>query len=287
MTVSIVIVNWNAGPALGACLASLDPEVDVVVVDNASTDGSTADAIATRPQTRVTRLEENVGFARGANAGAATCAADVVVFVNPDARVEAGAVDRLVACVGDDPRVGIAGGGLRDEDGSWQPGRARFGVVAHLVLDTGIGRLPDRMRRHPYLVDWVYGTFMAVRREVFEQLGGFDGSFFLYGEDLDLCHRATALGWRVLHVPGALATHGRNLSASRRFGLGRDAAVVLGELRFYERRLGRRVADRYRRGAILKFGLKAALAGMCGRSATAERARRIVAACRDARGVAP
>ncbi len=120
---------------------------------------------------------------------------------------------------------------------------------------------------------------MAVRRDVFEQLGGFDGSYFLYGEDLDLCHRARATGWRTIHVPAARAIHGRNVSATTRFGLGRDAAVVEGELRFYARRRGRGAARLYRVVAAAKFGVKAILAGLAGRGATARRAARVVRVC--------
>jgi hypothetical protein len=236
MRVSVVVVNWNAGTALARCLASLECDAqagsEVVVVDNASTDGSTAAATHGRPWVRVVRSEANVGFARGANAGAAVARGDVLVFLNPDATVEPGAVGALAAALSVDTRAGIAGGGLVGEDGAWQPGAARFDVLAHLLCDTTLGRLRARRRRAVHTVDWVYGTFVAVRRAVFEALGGFDGSYFLYGEDLDLCHRARALGWTTLHVPAARAVHAGNVSATNRFGLGREAAVVEGEIRF-------------------------------------------------------
>ena len=285
--ISVVVVNWNAGRALEPCLASLDAGAaggaEVVLVDNASTDDSTTSAIRGRPWVRVVPSATNVGFARGANAGAAASAGDVLVFLNPDAVVEPGAVERLCGAFAPDPRAGVAGGGLRDEDGSWQPAAARFGVLAHLLGDTTLGRIRDRRRADVHVVDWVYGTFVAVRRAVFDALGGFDGSYFLYGEDLDLCHRAHALGWRTLHVPPARATHARNVSATTRFGLGRDAAVVEGELRFYARRIGAGAARRYRVVAAAKFGAKALLARLAGRATTAERATRVVRVCLGAR----
>jgi hypothetical protein len=129
------------------------------------------------------------------------------------------------------------------------------------------------------VVDWVYGTFVAVRRSVFEQLGGFDGSYFLYGEDLDLCHRARSMGWRTLQVPEARARHERNLSATTRFGLARDAAVVEGELRFYARRRGYGAAVTYRMVAGVKFAVKAVVATLCGRLDTARRAALVVRVC--------
>jgi len=284
--ISVVVVNWNAGRALDRCLASLEADAaagtEVVLVDNASTDDSTAAATRARPWVRVVASPANVGFARGANTGAATAGGDVLVFLNPDA-VEPGALARLCDALAADPRAGIAGGGLRDEDGAWQPAAARFGVFAHLLGDTTLGRLRERRRPDVHAVDWVYGTFVAVRRPVFDALGGFDGSYFLYGEDLDLCHRAHALGWRTLHVPAARATHARNVSATTRFGLGRDAAVVEGELRFYARRVGAGAARRYRVIAAAKFGAKALLARLAGRTTTAERAARVVRVCLGAR----
>ena len=285
--ISVVVVNWNAGRALDRCLASLEADAaggtEVVLVDNASTDDSTAAATRARPWVRVVASPANVGFARGANTGAATAGGDVLVFLNPDAVVEPGALARLCDALAADPRAGIAGGGLRDEDGAWQPAAARFGVLAHLLGDTTLGRLRQRRRTDVHAVDWVYGTFVAVRRPVFDALGGFDGSYFLYGEDLDFCHRAHALGWRTLHVPAARATHARNVSATTRFGLGRDAAVVEGELRFYARRIGAGAARRYRVVAAAKFGAKALVARLAGRASTAERAARVVRVCLGAR----
>jgi GT2 family glycosyltransferase len=233
--VSVIVVNWNAGPALDACLASLAddaaPKREVVLVDNASTDGSAAAARERHPGIRVVETGANLGFAVGANRGAAVAAGEVLVFLNPDARVERGAVAALVDTLLLAPGAGIAGGGLVDERGVWQPAAARFAPLAHLLLDTTLGRLPARVRRGPHRVDWVYGTFMAVRRDLFRQLGGFDARYFLYGEDLDLCWRAARLGARAIHVPRARAVHGRNVSATQRFGAGRDAEVAKGETR--------------------------------------------------------
>jgi N-acetylglucosaminyl-diphospho-decaprenol L-rhamnosyltransferase len=285
--VSVVVVNWNAGASLGHCLASLAADVasgvEVVLLDNASTDDSTAEAVRDRSWVRTVTSAENLGFARGANAGAAAARGDVLVFLNPDAVVEPGAVAAIVAALGANPDAGIAGGGLVDEDGRWQPGAARFAVLPHLLLDTTLGRLATRRRRAAHVVDWVYGTFMAVRRDVFATLGGFDGGYFLYGEDLDLCHRARERGWQTLHVPIARARHARNVSATGRFGLARDAAVVEGELRFYARRRGAAAAGCYRAVAAAKFGLKAVLATLVGRRTSARRAALVVRVCLGAR----
>jgi GT2 family glycosyltransferase len=222
----------------------------------------------------------NLGFAQGANRGAAAAAAsEVLVFLNPDARVLPGAVATLVEALAVTPAAGVAGGGLVDENGRWQPAAAHFGPVRHLLLDTTPGRLPSRWRRTHHAVDWVYGTFMAVRRDLFGQLGGFDARYFVYGEDLDLCYRAARLGARTIHVPAARAIHGRNLSARARFGDRREAEVVKGEIRFYASRGRTRDVRLFRALAVCKFGLKAALAATCGRRAATAAYAHVVRAC--------
>jgi hypothetical protein len=129
------------------------------------------------------------------------------------------------------------------------------------------------------VVDWVYGTFMAVRTDLFRGLGGFDAGYFCYGEDMDLCHRAQRLGTRVLHVPDARAVHGRNVSATQRFGSGREAEVVKGELRFYASRGRRHDLGIFRAVAACKFGVKTALAAAVGRRDSVATYSRVVRAC--------
>jgi GT2 family glycosyltransferase len=291
--ISVVIVNWNGGDALLGCVESVAAEarprastgqdvpveviVEVILVDNASSDGSAAAARAAFPWLTVIDSGTNLGFAAGANLGADHARGEVIVFVNPDARVAPGALTALVGALAE-PGAGIAGGGLVDPRGRWQPGAARFGALGHLVLDTTIGRLPARLRMRPYAVDWVYGTFMAVRGDLFRRLGGFDRAYFLYGEDMDLCHRAAEIGARTIHVPAARAVHAANLSATQRYGIGREAEVVKGELRFYHRRRPHQVRL-FRAVAACKFGTKAALAAVVGRSGTAATYGQVVRAC--------
>jgi N-acetylglucosaminyl-diphospho-decaprenol L-rhamnosyltransferase len=283
VTVSVIIVNWNAGQALDACLASVAAggvaAPEIVLVDNASSDGSAALASVHHPRVRLIETGANLGFAAGANRGAETARGDVLVFLNPDARLVPGALALLVDALARTPGAGIAGGGLRGEQGGWEPGAARFGPLAHLVLDTTLGRLGSRLRRAPHRVDWVYGTFMAVRCDLFRELGGFDPRYFLYGEDVDLCFRAARLGRRTIHVPSARAIHERNLSARQRFGRGREAEVVKGEMRFYATRRGRGALHLFRVVAVCKFGVKTALAALLGRFATAAAYGRVVRAC--------
>jgi hypothetical protein len=279
---SVVVVNWNAGGALAECLASLEADAregrEVILVDNGSTDGSSAAAVGRHGWIRLVDTGANLGFAAGANRGASRATGEVLVFLNPDARVLPGAVALLAGTLARTPRAGIAGGGLARATGGFEPGWARFGPVRHLVLDTTLGRLPARLRRRPHRVDWVYGTFMAVRRSLFAEMGGFDERHFMYGEDLDLCFRAARLGLHTVHVPAARALHGGNLSAVQRFGRGREAEVVKGEMRFYARQ-GKATLAVFRTLAAGKFGLRAIAAAVLGRWGAAATSARVVDAC--------
>src|SRR2546422_10975959 len=132
VTVSVIIVNWNAGQALDACLASLAAggvsAPEVVLVDNASSDGSVGAVCARHPQVRLLETGANLGFAAGANRGAEAARGDVLVFLNPDARVLPGALPRLVEALAGTPGAGLAGGGLAGGGGRGEPGGARLGA---------------------------------------------------------------------------------------------------------------------------------------------------------------
>jgi GT2 family glycosyltransferase len=282
VTVSVIIVNWNAGSALDACLESVladEGRPEIVLVDNASSDGSVAAARAAHPDVRIVETGQNLGFAGGANRGAAAARGELLVFLNPDARLLPGAIAALATALASHPGAGIAGGGLVGAGGRWEPGAARFAPVRHLLLDTSAGRLAARLRRAPHEVDWVYGTFMAVKRDLFRRLGGFDTRYFLYGEDMDLCFRGARLGERTIHVPGARAVHLANVSARQRFGDGRGAEVVKGEMRFYAARAGSGALRRFRVVAACKFGVRTALAAALGRHEAARAYGRMVQAC--------
>jgi len=227
--VSAVVVDYNAGDELRRSLAALSSELDGhewdgAVVDNASTDGS-ADAVrAVAPGMRLLRNRENVGFGRAVNQAVAACHGGLVLIVNPDCRLGAGAYVRLreeldahqgCALVGPrilDPDGGVQGSARGDPDmltglfGRTSTLRAlapllpvaRRNVVVEDALASGRASVP---------VDWVSGACMLVRRDAFDEVGGFDGRYFLYWEDADLCRRLRARGHHVRYVPGATAEH--------------------------------------------------------------------------------
>ena len=227
--VAAVLVNYNAGSELVLALQSLaddlaDREWEAVVIDNASSDGSASFAEAFAPRVRLIRNPSNVGFGRAVNQGVAASRAPVVLIMNPDCRVNRGAVATLRAQLDAHEGCAVVGPRVLDPDGAVQ-GSARgdpnmltgvFGRTGRLrewfpllpaarrnvVSDAAIGNGAPSV-----VVDWISGACMLVRRSAFEAVGGFDEGYFMYWEDADLCRRLRARGHHVRYVPGATAVH--------------------------------------------------------------------------------
>lgn len=228
--VAAVVVNYNAGEALTGCVASVAAEEveEIVVVDNASSDGSTEAAAASFPDVLVVRPGRNLGYGAGANRGAAETSAPYVIVCNPDLVVVPGAVRRLTEVLDEHGDVAIAGPMLRDLSGAVYPSGREFpslaDAVGHAFLGLVWGGNPWT-RRYRRLgaeqhrardADWVSGAFFVVRRLAFESIGGFDERYFMYLEDVDLCWRLHRAGWRVRYEPDAEVVHEQGRSASRR-----------------------------------------------------------------------
>jgi len=227
--VGAVIVNYNAGPHLLRCVRSLRSEgvQEVVVVDNRSTDGSIDALRAADPGTRVVDTGRNAGYGAGANRGLAACRHELVLVGNPDIIVQGGAVAALVAALDASPRVALVGPRLEEADGRLYPSARTFPRLADAVGHGFLGlvapnnrwsrryHMADWDHSEPRLVDWVSGACFLARRSVLEGLGGFDESYFMYSEDVDLCWRARQAGWEVAYEPSARVTHLQGVSAGR------------------------------------------------------------------------
>ena len=207
-TVSVVIVAHRSGRALARCLDSLerqDAELEAIVVDNGALDGEVTRA-GERPFVRLVSPGRNLGFAGGANAGAAVAGGDVLVLLNPDTVAAEGAI-RELAAVARDPAVGVAMARLRllDEPELLNSG----GNVVHVTGLTWAGdyRRPVETASELRDVPFASGAAMAVRTETFRALGGFTEKLFLYAEDLELAWRARLAGLRVVVVPRADVFH--------------------------------------------------------------------------------
>lgn len=243
VSAAVLVVNWNGARLLTECLDSLaavlPAHVEVVVVDNASTDGS-PDVVAAHPRvTRVVRRASNDGFGAGVNAGAASTGADVLVLLNNDAVAEPGWFEALTAPLlapGADDVGAVTGhvlldgwfvpvdrpkpGDLRDAAGrAWRratpdaPGASqRVNSTGNEVTRRGNGRDRDWLApaddvRAATEVFGFNGGCAALRRAAFEDVGGFDESIFLYYEDTDLSWRLRRRGWRVVYACDAVTTH--------------------------------------------------------------------------------
>ncbi|MCX6551772.1 MAG: glycosyltransferase family 2 protein [Acidobacteria bacterium] len=225
---SVIVVNYNAGDHLAACLASLTEHLapfdwDAVVIDNASTDGSEQVA-AGDTRIALARNAVNAGFGRAVNQGAVLTTAPLMLFLNPDGQLLPGAVERLLAEFDAHPDCAVIGPAVVNDDGSIQgSGRGDPNMLTGLFgRSTLLTRLFPRARvarrnvvfeadpargETSVEVDWVSGACMLVRRSAFDSVGGFDEKFFLYWEDADLCRRLRAAGWRTRYMPGARVAH--------------------------------------------------------------------------------
>ncbi len=227
--VSAILVNYNAGRELELALQSIAGELagdswEALVIDNASTDGSTDVVSRFAPQARLLQNVENVGFARGVNQGLAASTGPIVLIMNPDCRLTEGACSALRVELETSPACAIVGPRILDPDGSEQ-GNARgdpdmftglFGrnsALRRVLPDLAVSRrnvVSDaaiESGRASLVVDWLSGACMLARRDVLLLVGGFDERYFLYWEDADLCRRLRRHGYQVRYVPGATAIH--------------------------------------------------------------------------------
>ncbi|MGH2798630.1 MAG: glycosyltransferase family 2 protein [Thermoleophilaceae bacterium] len=227
--VDVVVVSYNSRDELARCVEPLAgvEAVSVVVVDNASSDGS-LEAVAGLPGVATIALEHNLGFAAGCNAGWRAGTGEAVLFLNPDARIEAGSVARLVRVLDEQAGVGIAAPRILHEDRtldysqrSFPRLRSTYGqaLFAHRLFPraswTDEVIRDERSYEEANAPDWVSGACLLVRRRTLEAVGGLDEGFFMYCEDKDLCRRVRNAGWDVRYVPDVVAVHAGGASAPR------------------------------------------------------------------------
>ena len=217
---------------LDALFASPPPACEVIVVDDASGDGTAEAALARHPGIVVLRNERPERFTRSVNRGLARAAGEILLLLNSDTEVEPGGLEHLLAAFARQPRLGIAGGLLHYPDGSpqWSGGREPS-PVWFFVLGSGLPRLLQRLpfyRRakplaptRPIRVDWVTGAAMAIRRAAWEAAGPFDEGFRFYAQDLDFCLRAARAGWRTEVRPELRVLHHHGATIERAPGAAR------------------------------------------------------------------
>ncbi len=218
--ISILVVNHNGRDHLRHCLERLAAQEgdygEIVVVDNASTDGSAAMVRDDFPRCRLLAQGENAGFGAANNRAAEAARGDRLLLLNSDAWLDDGALPRLTAALDDEPRLALAAPDLRYPDGqpqfAWAPETGVAGEALQMLRNRfeekpWAHRLPPRWLRPLLGPGWFSAACILLRRDAFEQVGGFDEKLFLYFEDVDLSVRLRRAGWQLASVPGAVATH--------------------------------------------------------------------------------
>ena len=256
VTLSIIIVNWNTQDITRNCLRSIRQRVgsiscEVIVVDNASSDASVELIRAEFPDVRLIVNDDNLGFGRANNQGMRIARGRYFLLLNSDTLVIDDSVQRLVSFMESDPRIGIAGCKLLFEDLTLQSSCSRFpSIKIALLEDLMLYKFLSRRRQGELLlngywahdrardVDAVWGAAMLVRREVFEQTGGFDERIFMYGEDLEWCMRVHDGKWHIAFTPDCRIVHLNHKSAEKKYGDERTDLCQKRGYEIYRRRFG-------------------------------------------------
>lgn len=269
---SVCIVNWNTRAHLKACLESLAAhaeslQLEVIVVDNASTDGSAEMVRESFPQVRLLANEENVGYARGNNQALAQASADYAMLLNPDTTVRPGTLQGLLACAERHPRAGAVAPKLVYPDGRLQPSCRTFptpDVVFYEIL--GLSRLMPRSRIFGKyrMTWWDYGderpveqpmaSALLLRKAALEEVGYFDEAFPIFFNDVDLCKRMWDAGWQIWFTPCAVVTHFHGAS-TRQVRRAMIAESHRSWIRFYEKHYRGRISPLAYWAAVLSLKL--------------------------------
>lgn len=236
VNLSIIIVSWNVRDLLRRCLHSISvpntqyptPNTQLIVVDNASSDGSVEMLRDEFPAVQVIANSENRGFTAANNQGLTVAQGCYLLLLNPDTEVVGDALATMVGYLEEHPEVGALGPLLRYPDGCLQSSRRRFPTLATALVESTVVQewWPDnRFLRRYYLadtpndvvqpVDWLVGACLLVRRKAYEQAGGLDEGFFMYSEEMDWCKRIKDAGWLIVYLPTATVIHHEGKSSEQ------------------------------------------------------------------------
>jgi N-acetylglucosaminyl-diphospho-decaprenol L-rhamnosyltransferase len=270
--VSAVVVTYNARDHVAPTLDALSAaRVELIVVDNASTDGTPELVRERYPSARLIELRENVGFGGANNVGMEAASGRWFLLVNSDATPARDAVERLVAFGEANPRLGIAGPRLVGTDGRVQKSVRGFPTLWRLATEYFfLRKLAPRSRflnafygagfdyRTPREAEFLMGAVLLVRREALDEVGGFDPAFFMFSEEVDLCYRMRRAGWNVMFTPDAEFVHLGGASTKPAWNrMFREQ--VRGHLRFLAKHGSLAEAERARRLMLTALRLRGVL----------------------------
>lgn len=271
---SVIIVSWNVVDLLVACLDSLkgsagDYQLEVIVVDSASRDDTVTRIQRDYPWVKLLPQTENLGFVRCNNIGLAAAQGRHVILLNPDTEVIGDALAKMIAYLDANPTVGILGPHTLNTDGSTQSSRRRFPDLKLAFFESTWlqGYAPQKWLDDYYItqpaddatldVDWVQGSALMARREVYEQIGGLDPLYIMFYEELDWCKRAKDAGWRVVYLGTAQITHHGGKSTDQ---VTANKHIYFNEskLRYFHKYYGAGVTIFLRIFLIVSYGLQIA-----------------------------
>ena len=283
---SIVIVSWNVCDLLRQCLHSIFADLqtcrladlqtcrpEIIVVDNASDDGSVEMVRMEFPDVRLIVNTQNRGFPAANNQGIAIARGRYVFLLNPDTEMVGGALATMVAFADGHPDVGVIGPQLLNPDGSVQPSRRRLPTLATAFFESTWLQpcAPRRLLERYYAldrpddavqdVDWVDGAALMARREAIEQVGLMDEGFFMYSEELDWCRRFGEAGWRVVYLPVARIVHHRGKSSEQVLPA-RHIHFQTSKVRYFRKYHGRFVAGVLRLFLLANYAWQLVLEGI-------------------------
>lgn len=237
--VSIIILSYNTASLISQCLSSVfthvtDMPFEVIVVDNHSHDQSVHVIKTKFPKVRVIESEKNLGFAKGVNLGASHAKGDFLLFLNSDTTFSDNALEKLLTFVSTRKNVAVVGGKLENTDGSTSSSYNDFYTLSKIVTFLFFKDRERRIFHKPKRVDWVSGGFMLIKKDLFEEINGFDDHYFMYIEDMDLCFRLSKLGYEVFYLPEAVVSHVGQGSSNRTFAI---VQIYKGLLYFYKKHM--------------------------------------------------
>ncbi len=287
---SIVIVSWNVRALLRRCLQSVlaeakpgpgdgvfqlgDWKVEILVVDNASADGSIEMVRSQFPHVHLIANGENRGFTAANNQGLSRARGRYLLLLNPDTEVVGDALATMIRYVEANAEIGALGAKLLYPDGSIQSSRRRFPTLSTALVESTVVQewWKDNRILHRYYmtdtgddeiqrVDWVVGACLLVRRQAYEQVGGLDEGFFMYSEELDWCRRIKAAGWEIVYLPTATVMHHEGKS-SEQVVPARHIYFQSSKVRYFRKHHGAFQAEALRWFLLLTYAYQVAREGL-------------------------
>jgi GT2 family glycosyltransferase len=275
---SIIIVSWNVVDQLMDCLDSILENsivqmlpkeqrlrLEVIVVDSASSDNTVKVVIRHFPTVKVLAQSDNIGFTRANNIGLAEAQGRYLLLLNPDTVILGNALGVMVKFLDENPDVGIVGPYTLNTDGTTQSTRRRFPSVAVGFFEsTWLQPLAPRSTMDRYYVrdapdiatldvDWMQGSALMARRDVYEQIGGLDPGYVMYSEELDWCKRAKDAGWRIVYLSTAQIIHHGGKSSDRQTPAVNHINFQQSKLRYFRKYHGWTVAQLIRIFLLINY----------------------------------